>query len=113
MYRILAREYISKESDQFKAYYIEQVMEENIEEPLWDAVHSFEEEYEDSTTDITVLIKKRIDAWATQAGYGFPSTTFIIRFTKIFLFDIIQSNICSILRSGFCGTKKYSSRDNF
>ncbi len=77
MYRILAREYIYKESDKFKAYYIEQVLEENIEEPLLDAVRSFEGKYEDSITDITVLVKKRICGWAIKGGYRIPSATFM------------------------------------
>lgn len=77
MYRILAREYISKESDKFKKYYIEQVLEENVNEPLLDSVYNFEAKYEEAITDITVLIKKRIFCWATQAGYRIPGATFL------------------------------------
>lgn len=77
MYRILAREYISKESDKFKKYYIEQVLEENIDEPLLDAVYNFEGKFEEPITDLMVLVKRRICGWATQAGYRMPGATFI------------------------------------
>lgn len=77
MYRILAREYINKENDVFKNYYVEEVLEENINEPLLDAVYNFEANFENEITELTVLIKRKIKSWATEAGYRIPKATYL------------------------------------
>lgn len=77
IYRILVREYINKKDDKFKKYYIEQVLEYDIKEPLLDPLHKFESKFENDTTELTVLIKKRIYGWATEYKYKLPKVTFI------------------------------------
>lgn len=77
LYRILVREKISKKDDKYKAYYIEQVLEQNVKESLLDPLHNFESEFEEQDTDMIVLIKKRISGWQTLFGYRVPRCTFI------------------------------------
>lgn len=77
LYRILVREKISKKDDKYKAYYIEQVLEQNVKESLLDPLHNFESEFEEQDTDMIVLIKKRISGWQTLLGYRVPRCTFI------------------------------------
>lgn len=78
MYRILVREYIHKENEKFKKYYLEQVLEKNINEPRLDTLYNFENKFEEKVIDLTVLIKRSIDAWGIIGSiYRNPTATFI------------------------------------
>lgn len=78
MYRILVREYIPKKDDKFRKYYLEQVLEQNVYEPLLDPLYNFESKYEERTTDMIVLIKRRsYGGWAIEQKYRIPGVTFI------------------------------------
>lgn len=77
MYRLLVREYIYKENDKFRKYYVEQVLEKDIHEPRLDIRYNFESKFIDETADVTVLIKQRIHAWATEQKYRIPKAVFI------------------------------------
>ena len=85
MYRILVREYIPKENEinkltnkwTNKVYYIEQVLEKDIYEPRLDELCIFENKFEETVKDLTVLIKERIWSWGHVSVYRFPKATFI------------------------------------
>lgn len=77
IYRLLVREYISKENDKFKKYYIEQVLEKSINDLRLDAAYNFESKFEEKVTELTVLVKQRIFGWAVNAGYRIPKAVFI------------------------------------
>lgn len=77
MYRILAREYISKEDDKFKAYYLEKMLEKDVKEPRLDALNILEKEFKEEVMDLTVLIKKKIGGWVCKGNYKWLTATFI------------------------------------
>lgn len=76
MYRILVREY-TKNDHKFKRYYLEQVLEKDINEPKLDACYNFESKFEDQVTDLVVLIRKEISGWPVVANYRNPKVDFI------------------------------------
>ena len=76
LYRVLVREKTSEKDDKYNAYYIEQVLEKNVKEPLLDPLNSFEFRFEEQTTDMLVLIKKNIFA-STKNNYRTPGAVFI------------------------------------
>lgn len=100
MYRLLVREYIPKENDKFKKYYIEQVLEKDINEPRLDAKYMFENRFEDEDVDLTVLIKNRIWGWAIESKYRIPKATFIA---------FIDNRTNELSRS--CGTLTWIEKD--
>lgn len=77
LYRILVRENISKPTDKFKAYYVEQVLESDVKESMLDQVYILESQFEESVTDMAVLIKKSICSWSMNAGCCIPHGTYI------------------------------------
>ncbi len=77
MYRLLVREYIPKENDKFKKYYIEQVLEQDVREAQLDTRYRFESKFEEENMDLIVLIKQRICGWRIDSKYRIPKATFI------------------------------------
>ena len=77
MYRILVREYIPKGNEKFRKYYLEQVLEKDINEPRLDSLYNFESKFEEEVTEMTVLIKQRINGWAIESKYRKPVAIFL------------------------------------
>lgn len=77
MYRILVREYIPKGNEKFRKYYLEQVLEKDINEPRLDSLYNFESTFEEEVTEMTVLIKQRINGWAIESKYRKPVAIFL------------------------------------
>lgn len=76
-YRILVREYIPGGNDKFKKYYLERILEKDVNEPRLDEAYTFESNYEEAISDLTVLIKKRISGWPIVSNYRIPRAAFL------------------------------------
>ena len=77
-YRILAREGTPKGDRKFqRSYYLEKILEKDVNEPGLDALKIFENKFEEAVTDLTVLIKQEIVGWACESNYRRPMATFI------------------------------------
>lgn len=76
-YHILVREKISEKDDKYRAYYVDEVLEKDIKEQLLAPIYDFESEFEEQTTDMIILIKNKVNGWATIADYRMPKCTFI------------------------------------
>ncbi len=77
VYRILVREYISKKDDKFKKYYLEKVLEENVNEPRLDPLYNFKSKFSDDEMEMIVLIKNKIFSYLIKSNYRVPSVNFI------------------------------------
>ena len=76
MYRILVREH-TKNNGTFNKYYLEQVLEKDINEPRLDARYNFESRFEEQVADLVVLIRREIIGWPVVANYRNPRVDFI------------------------------------
>ena len=78
MYRILAREGYPEENGKFYgSYYLEKILEKDVNEPRLDALNIFENKFEEAVTDLTVLIKQKGACWVYEDNYRRPMATFI------------------------------------
>lgn len=73
MYRVLVRE--SKEK--VKNYYLENVLEENVNYLKLDSLDNFESKFDEQLIELTVLVKKKIFSWAIDSNYKNSSITFL------------------------------------
>lgn len=77
-YRILAREGTPKGDSRFKkSYYLEKILEKDVNVPGFDALNIFEDKFEEAVTDLTVLVKQKIARWVCEGNYRRPMATFI------------------------------------
>lgn len=51
IYRILVREYIPRGNENFRKYYLEQVLEKDVNDPRLDPLYSFENKFEEEVTE--------------------------------------------------------------
>lgn len=101
IYRILVREYIPRGNEKFRKYYLEQVLEKDVNDPRLDPLYSFENKFEEEVTERLVLIKKRIYGWVIESKYRKP--------TAVFLASIdLQSNALS----QSCGRLTWMEKDS-
>lgn len=77
IYRILVREYIPKGNEHFRRYYLEQILEKDVNDSRLDSLYNFEREFEEEVTELTVLIKKRVCGWAIESKYRKPVAVFL------------------------------------
>ena len=69
LYRVLLRKRPEQEGERFTAYYVEKLLEADVNEPRLDPVQEFESQYSPETCEKLVLIKKPVNAWAVVYGH--------------------------------------------
>lgn len=77
MYRVLVREYIPKENENIRKFYLEQVLEKNIKEPRLDELYIFENHFDEKVIDLAVLIKKQLLGRNMESKYKLIKAPFI------------------------------------